>query len=45
MNILKKELETRKAPLIITTDIDNKKAKNNKSSIFKKIFNFEEEDI
>lgn len=45
MDILKKELETRKAPLIITTDSgENKKEKGNKPSIFKKIFSFEEEN-
>lgn len=41
MSILKQELETRKAPLIITAE-ENKIIKNNKTSIIKKLFNFEE---
>ncbi|NLK21094.1 MAG: hypothetical protein GX308_03175 [Epulopiscium sp.] len=42
INILKQELELRKAPLIITTD-ENNETKRNKTSLLKRLFNFEEE--
>lgn len=43
MNILKQELELRKAPLIITTNEDSSYSKQNKTSLLRRIFSFEDE--
>ncbi|WP_341877976.1 hypothetical protein [Defluviitalea saccharophila] len=45
MNILKQELEVRKAPLIITANEEANSSRQNKTSLLRRIFSFEDEHI